>query len=245
MLTNLTVKVPILVVVFGLIMGFAENPPKNDNHKAHSNEWQQLVYSNYSCLNDTSLSYDAFKQGLHGFYKLRAQGKLTNERYFTVVDFSQHSSRERLYVIDTEKFDIVYKSLCSHGKNTGGEKAEYFSNKIGSLQSSLGFFIANETYSGKFELAMRLDGLEYCNNNARDRGIVVHGAKYASPEFMKKNENVLGRSYGCPALPEKEAKEIITTIKDGSCFYIYAADSYYSKRSKILNNFDFLARIFD
>lgn len=245
MLTKLSGKLLLIVVVSGLLLGFSDNPPKNENSTPLLNDWQQLVYSNYSCINDTSLSFEAFRQGLHGFYKLRAEGKLTNERYFTIVDFTQHSSRERLYVIDTDKFNVVYKSLCSHGKNTGGEKAEYFSNKVGSLQSSLGFFIANETYSGKFDLAMRLDGLEYCNSNARDRGIVVHGAKYATPEFMNRNNNVLGRSYGCPALPEKEAEEIITTIQGGSCFYIYAGDKHYFRRSKILGNFDFLTRIFN
>jgi len=226
-------------------MNFSDTPPKDQSNSPLLNEWKQLVYSNYSCLSDTSLSFQAFRQGLHGFYELQAQGKLENENYLTIVDFTQHSSKKRLYVIDTERFEIVYKSLCSHGKNTGGEKAEHFSNKVGSLQSSLGFFIANETYSGKFDLAMRLDGLEYCNYNARDRGIVVHGAKYATSEFMVKNNNVLGRSFGCPALPINEAEEIISTIQDGSCFYIYGGDQRYSQRSKILNNFDFLANIFD
>lgn len=208
-------------------------------------EWQQLVYSNYACLNDSTLNFEAFRQGLHGYYELRAEGKVENDKYLTVVDFTQHSSKKRLYVIDTEQFEIVFKSLCSHGKNTGGAEAKDFSNKVGSLKSSLGFYIAQETYSGKFDLAMRLDGLEYCNYNARDRGIVVHGAKYANPDFMENNDNVLGRSFGCPALPESEAEDIITTIKGGSCFFIYAEDRNYNKRSKILNNFDFLARIFD
>jgi hypothetical protein len=245
MLTKISSKLLFIVVVSCLLMGFSDNPPKDRNSSPLLNEWQQLVYSNYACLSDTSLSFEAFRQGLHGFYKLRSEQKLTNENYLTIVDFSQHSSQKRMYVIDTRSFEIVYKSLCSHGKNTGGENATHFSNRTGSLQSSLGFFVAQETYSGKFDLAMRLDGLEYCNYNARDRGIVVHGAKYASAEFMNNNDNVLGRSYGCPALPEKEAEEIINTIKEGSCFYIYASDKQYPKRSKILNDFDFLAKIFD
>jgi hypothetical protein len=245
MLTKLSCKLLLFVVVSVLLMNFSYNPPKDQNSSSFRNEWKQLVYSNYACLNDTSLNFEAFRQGLHGFYELQSQGKLKNQKFLTVVDFTQHSSRKRIYVIDIERFEIVYKSLCSHGRNTGGEQAEYFSNKVGSLQSSLGFFIANETYSGKFDLAMRLDGLEYCNFNARDRGIVVHGASYATSEFMKKNDNVLGRSFGCPALPENEAEEIITTIQGGSCFFIYAEDKHYSKRSKILSNFDFLTRIFD
>jgi hypothetical protein len=245
MLTKISSKILLFVVVSVVVMGFTDKPPHDRNNSNMLNDWQQLVYSNYSCLSDTSLSFEAFRQGLHGFYELKSQEKLKKTKYLTVVDFTQHSSRKRLYVIDTETFEIVYKSLCSHGKNTGGERAEYFSNKVGSHQSSQGFFIANETYSGKFDLAMRLDGVEYCNDNARDRGIVVHGAKYATTEFMEKNDNVLGRSYGCPSLPENEAEHIITTIQGGSCFFIYAGDKGYSRRSKILNSFDFLARFLD
>ena len=245
MLTKFKGKILLFVAVSSFIMGFSDDPPKEAKSNALMHEWQQLIYSNYTCLNDTSLSFEAFREGLHGFYELKHKGLLPNSQYLTIVDFTQHSSRERLYVIDTEKFDIVYKTLCSHGKNTGGATAKYFSNKVGSLQSSFGFFIANETYSGKFDLAMRLDGLEYCNNNARDRGIVVHGANYATHEFMKKNDNVLGRSFGCPALPEEEAEEVIGTIKEGSCFYIYAGDKNYSRRSRILGNHNFLTKLFD
>ncbi|PHR46598.1 MAG: hypothetical protein COA32_10670 [Fluviicola sp.] len=245
MRSNLSFKLLLFLVVSVLLMNFSDNPPKDENQTSLLHEWQQLVYSNYACLNDTSLNVEAFRQGLHGFFELRAQEKISNEKFLTIVDFTQHSSKKRMYVIDMESFEIVYKSLCSHGKNTGGAEAKHFSNKVGSLQSSLGFYIAQEIYSGKFDLAMRLDGLEYCNYNARDRGIVVHGAKYANPEFMKKNDNVLGRSYGCPALPENQAENIITAIKGGSCFFIYAENKHYKKRSKILNNFDFLTRIFD
>lgn len=243
MLTKLNGKLLLLVVVSSLFMNFSDNPPKEESSTSLLYEWQQIVYSNYECLNDTTLNFHAFQQGLHGFYELRSEGKLENSKYLTIVDFTQHSSKERLYVIDTDRFELVFKSLCSHGKNTGGAEAKYFSNKVGSLQSSYGFFVANETYSGKFDLAMRLDGLEYCNSNARNRGIVVHGADYATKEFMKKNNSVLGRSYGCPALPKSVSEEIITTIQGGSCFYIYAGNEKYSKRSKILNNFDFLSRI--
>lgn len=245
MLTKLSSKVLTVVIVSVFFTSFSDIPPKEVKSASSMNEWRQLVYSNYSCLQDTSLNLEAFRQGLHGFYKLQSEGKLTNEKYLTVVDFSQHSSKKRMYVIDTRNFDIVYKSLCSHGKNTGKATADEFSNRVGSLQSSFGFFIAQETYSGKFDLAMRLDGLEYCNNNARDRGIVVHGADYATTEFMKKNNNVLGRSYGCPALPSDEADQIINTIKDGSCFFIFSPCNTYPKRSKILNSYDFLVNIID
>lgn len=223
---------------------FKNSTSKNgEGNKPLIQKWEQVAYSNYHCLQDTSLNFEAFKQGLHGFYTLKSQGKLSNSDYLTIVDFSQHSSRERLYVIETKNFSVVYKSLCSHGRNTGGAEANEFSNKVGSLQSSYGFFIANETYTGKFDLAMRLDGLEYCNSKARERGIVVHGANYATKSFLDKNNNVLGRSYGCPALPMDEAPKIIHTIKEGSCFFIYSPDKSYPRKSTILRSYDFMREL--
>lgn len=232
-----------MVVVASVLTAFSDNPPGKEKNPPFVNKWEQLVYSNYTCLQDSSLNYEAFQQGLHGYFKLKSEGKLTNEDYLTIVDFSQHSSQKRMYVIDTKSFNIVYKSLCAHGKNTGKAEAQDFSNKPGSLKSSYGFFIAQETYTGKFDLAMRLDGLEYCNSKARDRGIVVHGADYATPSFLEKNDNVLGRSFGCPSLPKEDAPSIINTIKDGSCFFIYSPNKSYPKYSKILNDFDFLGEI--
>jgi hypothetical protein len=203
------------------------------------NYWEQYVYSNYQCLGDTTLTYEAFYNGLKGYYELKEQGILKQEGILTIVDFTQHSANERMYIIDVNTFEIIRKSLCSHGKNTGAERAIKFSNTTGSLQSSLGFFLTAETYSGKFEYAMRLDGLENANSRARERGIVVHGANYATPEFLKRNAGVLGRSYGCPALPKADATDIIDEIKEGSCFFIYANDLNYLESSDVINKYEY------
>ncbi len=65
-------------------------------------------------------------------------------------------------------------------KYTVGAMATKFSNNEGSLQTSLGFYLTGETYTGKFDLGLRLDGLEYSNSRARSRGVVMHGAQYAT-----------------------------------------------------------------
>ncbi|WP_159038437.1 murein L,D-transpeptidase catalytic domain family protein [Brumimicrobium mesophilum] len=200
-----------------------------------SNNWDQFVISSYDCLADTSLSFDAFSNGLKGYYVLKEKGSLKQENVLTIVDFTQHSSKERMYLIDMNSFKVIKRSLCSHGKNTGSAMATQFSNTNGSLQSSLGFFLTAETYSGKFDYAMRLDGLENVNSRARERGIVVHGANYATTSFLERNGGVLGRSYGCPALPKEEASEIIDEIKEGSCFFIYSNDLNYLESSQIIN----------
>jgi hypothetical protein len=131
------------------------------------------------------------------------------------------SNSKRLWVIDLATNTILFQSLVAHGRNTGEEFAKSFSNSAQSFKSSLGFYATGEIYSGKHGMSLRLDGLEKgINDNARSRGVVVHGANYVSNSFIKNNKR-LGRSQGCPALPEELSKEIINVIKDKSCLFIY------------------------
>lgn len=237
MRTNLIYATALLSLLF--LTSFSEGNDPSEKTSLQL-KWQQHTFSSYSCLSDSTLSYEAFDYALRGYYSLLEQDKLDNRKYLTIVDFTQHSSQKRMYVIDMDDFSIELKTYCAHGKNTGGAQANHFSNKNGSLQSSLGFYIANETYRGKFDYAMRLDGVEYSNYRARERGIVMHGASYATPSFLKRNNNVLGRSYGCPAVPKNEAKTIIDLIKGGSCLFIYAGKADYAAQSKLINSDLFL-----
>lgn len=160
---------------------------------------------------------------------------LHNRKIITIIDFSKPSTKERLFVIDLENKHVIYKSLVAHGKNSGGNMASSFSNTPRSLKSCLGFFLTAETYNGKYGYSLKLDGLEPgINDNARKRGIVVHGADFVSFSVAK-DCGLLGRSYGCPALPLNKTKEIIDKISKGSCLFIYGIDPNYLKNSKILN----------
>lgn len=254
MLNKKTLQTIALLSVMVLFFSFTtKNTPVNSNHAIQgslnqeeqrsvkgkvtaNNNWEQYVFSNYERLGDSTLTYEAFYNGLKGYYALKEKGVLKQDGILTIVDFTQHSSKERMYIIDVNTFELIKKSLCSHGKNTGMATADKFSNTTGSLQSSLGFFLTAETYSGKFDYALRLDGLEKANSRARERGIVVHGANYATPAFLKRNGGVLGRSYGCPALPKDDATEIIDEIKEGSCFFIFSNDLNYLETSDVINS---------
>lgn len=205
--------------------------------------WQQFTLDKYACVNDSTLSFEAFQEALQGYYLLKKDNKLANEDYLTIIDFSKHSSENRFYLIEMNTFSLVHKTLCAHGKNTGAAYAANFSNTEGSNQTSLGFYITGETYHSKFDLGLRLDGLEYSNSKARSRGVVMHGAHYATASFLNRNNNVLGRSFGCPAVPKDEADFLINTIKNGSLMYIYHPDKSYHRMSKILNNFQFITNI--
>ncbi|MCL9774255.1 murein L,D-transpeptidase catalytic domain family protein [Vibrio methylphosphonaticus] len=137
----------------------------------------------------------------------------------TIIDYSKPSTDKRFYVIDLAKKSLVYNTYVSHGVNSGAKQATAFSNVINSRKTSLGTFVTDTTYYGSNGYSLRLDGLSRgVNDNARERYIVVHGADYANESFIKKN-GYLGRSWGCPALPQSVSKEIIDTIKGGSVIY--------------------------
>ncbi|MEE3876581.1 murein L,D-transpeptidase catalytic domain family protein [Vibrio sp. YYF0003] len=140
----------------------------------------------------------------------------------TIIDYSKPSTDKRFYVVDLNKKQLIYNTYVSHGVNSGKKTATKFSNIVNSRKTSLGTFITDTTYYGSNGYSLRLDGLTSgLNDKARERYIVVHGAKYANPSFIKKN-GYLGRSWGCPALPENLSREIIDTIKGGSVIYASA-----------------------
>lgn len=209
--------------------------------KSHTTLWIDAedfkVYAEelYGALADPDLEYDAFERGLKGYLKLQEEGQIQENSYLTVIDMSVSANRNRFFLIDVENKKIIHKSIVAHGRNSGGEFAKDFSNKIGSFKSSIGFYRTAETYQGKHGLSLRLDGLEYSNNNARKRAIVIHAADYVSAVFIKKNGR-LGRSLGCPSLPQKDYNEVVHKIKDGSLLFIYYPEDNYLKNSIFANH---------
>lgn len=182
------------------------------------------------------LSLPIFKKAVTGFEKLQKNKQLPNKSLLTIIDFTQPSTKKRLFLISLKEKKVVFNTYVAHGKNTGGNYAKQFSNTEGSLQSSLGFYRTLSTYHGKHGYSLKLKGLEKgINDNAESRAIVMHGADYVSASFINKYGR-LGRSWGCPALPQDVKKEIINTIKNGTCLFIYADDSSYIEGSTFLEN---------
>ena len=183
-------------------------------------------------LEQRGLSKKAFDLAVRGFEKLLAQGKLMNSAVLSIVDFSLPSSHKRLFVINVKSQELIFYDYVAHGKNSGAAIAKNFSNKINSLKSSLGFFVTKNTYNGKNGFSLVLDGKEKgINDHALARSVVIHGAPYVNENFATQ-KNGIGRSWGCPAVPENINKSLIETIKDGSCFFIYAP--IYKKESASL-----------
>lgn len=180
----------------------------------------EYVYDSLQ-LNDQGLSQEAFDYAVQGFEKLDEEGLLNNDSVLTIIDFDQPSYQKRLYVIDIKNFKVLFNTLVAHGKNTGKEIAQFFSNTNESHKSSLGFYITEDTYNGSKGYSLKLKGLEKgINSNAYHRAIVMHGANYVSESFINA-QGYIGRSHGCPAVPVELNKPIIQTIKNGSCLFIY------------------------
>ncbi len=232
----LTMKKSILTFLFTLISMLPLLAGNGIIEEASSKEQAFKAFTDcfYENLNEESLNYAALEIGLRGYLKLKFANRLENEQYLTVIDFSSSANEERFYLIDMFNQKIVYKSLVAHGAKTGEEFAEDFSNLESSHKSSLGFYLTGETYNGRHDFSLKLDGLESFNDNARARGIVIHAAEYVSEEFIENNGR-LGRSYGCPSLPFENYFDIISKIKNKSCLFIYHPDKQYNSKSKYVN----------
>lgn len=180
------------------------------------------------------VSWKAFRQAVAGYYKIDNRKR----EVLTLIDFSRPSTAKRLFVFDMKERKVLFSSVVSHGKNSGDNYATSFSNEYGSYKSSLGFYLTESTYQGKNGYSLILNGLEKgINDRARERAIVMHGAAYADPSVISRGGR-LGRSFGCPAVPQKLSRPIIDAIKGGSVMYIYAETPDYLAHSSVLKSAD-------
>ena len=160
---------------------------------------------------------------------------VTNRRFLTLIDYSRPSTSPRLWVIDLDTERVLFEELVAHGRGSGGNVTEHFSNEPGSLASSLGLFLTGDTYVGSNGYSLRLHGLERgVNDRALDRAIVMHGASYVRAGMERLGR--LGRSWGCPALRPAVARQLIDTIKGGSLLLAYYPDAQWLAQSPFLHS---------
>lgn len=163
------------------------------------------------------------------------QGKVKRKDLLTVIDYSLPSTEPRLFVFDLASRKLLFRELVAHGKNSGGNLANFFSNSPGSLATSLGLFVTADTYFGSNGYSLRLRGLEEgVNDMAMDRAIVMHGASYVSRAAARALGR-LGRSWGCPAVRKEVAKKMIDTLRGGSPIFAYYPDKRWLKESSYLS----------
>ncbi|HYN06445.1 MAG TPA: murein L,D-transpeptidase catalytic domain family protein [Vicinamibacterales bacterium] len=162
-------------------------------------------------------------------------GDVRNAPTLTVIDYSKPSTEKRLWVFDLDARTLLYRELVAHGEGSGNNLANQFSNEPDTHASSLGLFVTGESYVGKNGYSMRLTGLDAgFNDRALERAIVMHGAPYVSAEFARTHGR-LGRSWGCPALRDGVAREVIDRVKGGGLLFVYYPDRDWLESSKYMS----------
>lgn len=195
-----------------------------------------MVYSKLDFTGMEKLDSNVFAKAYIGYMNLKAENKLNSEKQLlTVCDYSLSSTKNRMWIIDLAENKVLLNTYVAHGQGTGEEFATAFSNKDGSHQSSMGFYVTGETYMGGHGNSLYLHGMdEGYNSAAYNRSIVMHGAAYVSKDFIA-GTGRLGRSWGCPAVQSDLCDEIIDYTKGGTCLFIYYPEAKYMADSYWLN----------
>jgi hypothetical protein len=170
----------------------------------------------------------ALRLAFEAYYNFKAaHPEKVRKPYLYFVDYGLDSHTPRGYVFDMEALRVVDGPFTvAHGRGSGAKDGvpTRFSNRNGSAATSLGLFLAQETYaftghnSGRLyrSIGLRLTGLSgVFNNRARSRGVVVHGAPYVAPDKA-------GRSEGCPAMEPERAQELIPTLANGALVFLFS-----------------------
>lgn len=221
-----------LFFLFGFSWPFSwisEANPEKVGTSMWISKQMQIMTHQASGLNPSIL-----KMGLKAYVNAKDQG-LARKPVITIIDYSKPSTQKRLWVMDLKKNRVLLHTWVSHGKNSGGVNASSFSNKTGSLKSSLGVFLTGQAYQGGNGYSLRLIGLERgFNDNAMRRNVVIHGASYVQSPAIQSYARV-GRSWGCPAVNPRLAKNLINTIKDKSLVFVYYPDKQWLSRSRFIS----------
>ena len=141
-----------------------------------------------------------------------------------LVDFKKYSGEERLYEVDLVAGHVTALRTC-HGRGSDPAHSGFardFSNTPESYMSSVGAYAtAGASHGAQQGPNVLLDGLEYSNDRARERAIIVHGADYADPDFLAR-EGKLGRSYGCFSVAHTDLPALRERMGEGRLLFAWA-----------------------
>jgi len=149
------------------------------------------------------------------------------------VDYGLPSTQPRGYIFDMRALTIIEGPFSvAHGR--GSSQSQYgiptrFSNASGSAATSLGLYLAENTYGftghtggqAYSSVGLRLKGVSgNFNDNALARGVVAHGAPYVTADKA-------GRSEGCPAMEQARARRVLPELADGGMVFLFAPDQQW------------------
>jgi hypothetical protein len=171
----------------------------------------------------------ALRTAFGAYYRYRAtHPERVKKPYLYYVDLGLDNKTARGFIFDMQAFKVVEGPFnVAHGRGSSAERdgvPTRFSNTPGSNASSLGLYLAADTYafSGKSagkpytSIGLRLLGESGAfNDAAAARGIVAHGAPYVTPRAA-------GRSEGCPAMELSRARRLIPLLANGGVVFLYS-----------------------
>jgi L,D-transpeptidase catalytic domain len=172
---------------------------------------------------------NALRMAFQAYYNYKsANPEKVRKPYLYFVDYGLASTTPRGYVFDMESLKVVDGPFTvAHGRGSASpseSRPTRFSNRQGSNATSLGLYLAQETYgfSGKAggrrytSVGLRLQGLSgRYNSAARARGVVAHGAPYVTASRA-------GRSEGCPAIEQGRARTLLPKISRGGMVFLFS-----------------------
>jgi hypothetical protein len=236
----LTLSVSVISWSFAKVKGDS-TAVKSESEKTSPKSSVKLLFFHYvddiyeaASLNEAGLDSTVFQKAITGYYNLKMANRLpATSSIVTIVDFNKPSTEKRMWIVDLEKKKLLLNTWVAHGKGSGDNTADAFSNNEESHQSSLGFYVTDDIYVGKHGRSLHLDGMDAgFNDKARERDIVLHGADYVNQNTIDQLGR-LGRSFGCPAVSTEVVDQVINTIKNKNLLFINGNDSAYT--SKYLN----------
>jgi hypothetical protein len=236
-LSTLSSAIRTALVVLGLVSSsLAGGYAREAGAAAARTSAPALASDAWSRASIGGLGRDVFDLALGAAACAVRSGSNDNLATLTVIDYSRPSTEKRMWVFDLRARELLYEELVAHGSGSGQNLATAFSNEPETHQSSLGLYRTEDTYVGRNGYSLRLRGLDDgFNDRAYERAIVVHGAPYVSHEVVKA-QGRLGRSWGCPALREGVAREVIDTVKGNGLLFAYYPDRKWLESSKYLGD---------
>ena len=222
--------------LFVVLLGALVDPPSAASRPTRTATAAAFSVQAWPAAALGGLSREIFDLALGAASCAVRSGDVEDLATLTVIDYSRPSTEKRLWVFDLRARTRLYAELVAHGRRSGDKLATSFSNEPESHQSSLGLFRTEDVYVGKNGYSLRLRGLDgRYNDQAYARAIVMHGAPYVSDEIAR-TQGRLGRSWGCPALREGIAREVIDTVKGRGLIFAYYPDPAWLASSKYLHD---------
>ena len=136
-----------------------------------------------------------------------------------IVDFGRASQVPRYHILDLAN-GRHHSHLVAHGRGSDPDHSgwvRHLSNIPGSAASSSGAYLVGDDYFGKHGRSRRLIGLDPENSNVEVRRIVIHAARYVSPEIAQSGK--VGRSEGCFAVSQTDIAQVLERLGPGRMIF--------------------------